>query len=124
MNRTPLIVVLAAATALLLGGCAAPLSSDPGDPVGTWGDAEAQNTPFLVVDAGGTISGSDGCNRLSGTWSQEGDTVTFDQTASTLMACDGVDLWLSAARSATVDGDTLTVSNDTNEKIGTLTRTR
>lgn len=37
--------------------------------------------------ADGRVSGTAGCNRLMGSYSQSGDTVDFSQTASTMMAC-------------------------------------
>jgi len=36
---------------------------------------------------GGRVSGSDGCNRITGTYQLNGDRVTFGQLAGTQMAC-------------------------------------
>ena len=52
----------------------------------------------------GSLTGTDGCNRLVGTWTAEADTVTFADVASTRMACDGVDTWLSALATGTIAG--------------------
>lgn len=45
-------------------------------------------TATLQLDAG-RVSGSDGCNRFTGAYSVEGDTLTFTQLATTKMACMG-----------------------------------
>jgi heat shock protein HslJ len=44
---------------------------------------------FLTLAADGTVSGSTGCNQLSGRYSVQGDAVTFTDVGSTLMACAG-----------------------------------
>jgi heat shock protein HslJ len=41
----------------------------------------------LQFDANGQVSGSDGCNRITGSYQMKGDTVTFGQMAGTQMAC-------------------------------------
>jgi heat shock protein HslJ len=41
----------------------------------------------LQFQAGGRVSGSDGCNRITGTYQLKGDRVTFGQMAGTQMAC-------------------------------------
>ena len=41
----------------------------------------------LVFGAGTRVSGSDGCNRLTGTYDLKGDALTFGQFAVTQMAC-------------------------------------
>src|SRR5262245_38810117 len=46
-----------------------------------------ENEAYLEFQPGGRISGSDGCNRVTGTFQLKGDRVTFGQMASTLMAC-------------------------------------
>jgi heat shock protein HslJ len=43
----------------------------------------------LVFQADGRISGSDGCNRMSGSYEVEEDRIAFGQTLSTRMACPG-----------------------------------
>ncbi|WP_226081361.1 META domain-containing protein [Mycetocola spongiae] len=94
------------------------------DVAGTW-SAEAPAAgaaPTLILEAGGRLGGSDGCNSLIGDWNIQGDTLTFGAIGSTRMACEGVDTWLSAAATGTVDGDTLTVLDAAGNEIGHLTR--
>ncbi len=67
--------------------------------------------------------GTDGCNRLRGSWSDDGETITFSNVASTRMACPDVDTWLSALATGTIAGETLTVFDVSGTEIGTLERT-
>lgn len=110
----------AAIAATLLASCSpAATSGEDTRPEGTWGtDGEGQ--PQLVLAADGALSGTDGCNRLMGTWSVSGDQVQFEQVGTTRMACPDVDAWLA---SATVDVDTMHVLDASGTEIGTLTRT-
>lgn len=80
--------------------------------------------PSLSLAGDGTLAGTDGCNRLTGRWEDEGGgRIEFDDVASTRMACPGVDTWLSALDEAMIEGDTMTVLGDDDVVIGTLPRT-
>lgn len=121
-GRVAAAVAIAAVAALGLSGCQvygvdAPA---PPNPVGIWGTAETAGLPFLAFTADGTVSGSDGCNQLTGEWEVEGTTIDFSDMASTLMACEGVDTWLSALDAATISGETMTILDDADKQIGTL----
>jgi heat shock protein HslJ len=111
-----MIATLAIALTLSLSACASAARSAQA----TWGDPGTAAKPYLTLDHDGTLTGSDGCNRLRGSWKQSGATVTFDALASTLMACNGVDTWLSRAATARVSGSTLTVFDGSHHRIGTL----
>ncbi|MDJ0316592.1 MULTISPECIES: META domain-containing protein [Arthrobacter] len=100
-------------------------------PVGTWGDGyNTDKLPYLELALGqeqddnkaGFLSGSDGCNRLTGQWLMVDGELTFPQMGSTMMACQGIDTWLSKAAGATLDGDVLTVKDATGVTLGTLER--
>lgn len=111
---------------LLLSGCAGDQGDDRGgsvDPTGTWGDTADTTAPSLVIEDGGDLTGTDGCNQLTGTWTvDESDHVQFHNVASTRMACEGVDTWLEGLSQATVADDTLTVLDQDGSEIGTLER--
>lgn len=108
--------------AFALTACASAGSSgDSPSAEGSWGSAQAQQ-PSLMLMADGTLSGTDGCNNLAGSWEQDGATVEFGQVASTLMACEGVDTWLSGLATATIDGDTLHILDAAGAELGTLDR--
>lgn len=104
----------------MIAGCASS-SSETSDPVGTWGET-AEQSPQLVLAEDGSLTGTDGCNGLGGTWEISGDIVVFGPVMSTMMACEGVDTWLSLMTSATVNGDTMTVMGPEGDAIGTLDR--
>lgn len=138
-SRIPVALSVLAA-ALLLGGCASsggglygdasPTPSESakaltsGTLVGTWGSTDEQR-PNLVFDDEGGVTGTDGCNRLVGSWSVDGDSVILSDMVSTLMACEGVDTWLAGAASAKLiagEDDELQVFDKANKEIGTLER--
>ncbi|MFD4422522.1 META domain-containing protein [Agromyces sp. NPDC058484] len=112
--------------AAMLTACATNAGTDaaaPADPVGTWGDAGAPAEPSLGLASDGALTGTDGCNRLMGSWSDDAETITFEDVASTRMACPDVDTWLSALATGTIAGETLTVFDADGAEIGTLERT-
>lgn len=92
------MTLLAGAT---LAACATPEA--PEDLIGIWTEP-APATAELVLDEGGTLHGTDGCNQLSGAWSTDADTIIFEQVAITMRACLEMDTWLGALSTATVDG--------------------
>jgi heat shock protein HslJ len=49
--------------------------------------ADARREPHLVLDGEGRFAGSDGCNRVTGSYQVNDDAITFTQAASTQMAC-------------------------------------
>lgn len=110
----------------LLAGCASSpgsgseLSAD--DVTGEWVESGSEPRVYLDLAEDGALSGSDGCNQLTGSWEIDGSEVDFGDLGSTMMACEDVDTWLSGAESATVSGDTLTVLGADDKEIGTLER--
>jgi heat shock protein HslJ len=48
---------------------------------------DAKREAHLVFESGSRLAGSDGCNRITGTYQLKGDAVTFGQMAATGMAC-------------------------------------
>jgi len=112
---------LALALAFALAGCAPATPSGSTGAAGTWG-TDAPGEPQLVLAEDGSLSGTDGCNRLTGSWTQEGSTVDFGEVASTMMACQDVDAWLSGLSTGTVQGTTLHVLDADGVEIGSLTK--
>ncbi|UIK88580.1 META domain-containing protein [Arthrobacter polaris] len=114
--------------ALTLSSCGAATG-----PVGTWGDGyNTDKKPYFEMalaadqdpgfEEAGFVTGSDGCNRLSGQWFLVKGELTFQQLGGTKMMCDGVDTWLSKAASGTIAGDVLTIKDANGVKLGTLDR--
>lgn len=91
--------------------------------IGTWGNKDSGG-PYLQFNDDGSLMGNDGCNGFSGryTVSDDGRTIVLNDLLGTLKGCPGVDTWLREARSAVVDGDTLTLFDETEEIIGSLDR--
>lgn len=53
-----------------------------------WGpEGENADDQFVAFKTDGEVIGHGGCNRFFGTYSQEGDALTFGPLASTKMAC-------------------------------------
>lgn len=132
---TVLGVIGAVALLLVAAGCAATTpedasttpaagtgSADAVGIVGAWGDTDAPTSPSLVFAEDGTVSGTDGCNRLRGAWTADGDTVDFAPLASTRMFCEGVDTWLSTGASGTWTDSQLVIVDEDGTEIGTLER--
>lgn len=112
-----------AALALALSGCTGATdsagSSTP-SPVGTWGVSNTEGQPYLELTDDGAVAGSDGCNRLVGTWEAGDAAIEFSPLASTMMACEGVETWLGGATGAVISGNTMTVTDASDKVIGTL----
>ena len=87
--------------------------------VGSWGE-DTDGLPQLILDGGGKLSGTDGCNRLAGGWEQDGNVITFGEIATTMMACPDVDTWLMDLDTARIDGEILRVRDATGTEIGSL----
>ena len=113
--RRTLALVTACLLAVLAAGCGGVSDS----PEGTWTGAEGTELELTVE---GMVTGTDGCNHISGTWEQDGETVTFNGMVGTLMACMDVDIWLSDPATATIDGDTMVVFNAEGTELGELQR--
>lgn len=108
--------------ALTLSGCAGPISSSDTSPVGTWGVSDTAGEPYLELAEDGAVSGSDGCNRLVGTWKMVGTTIEFGPLGSTKMACPDVETWLGDATAAVISAKTMTITDSSDKVIGTLDR--
>lgn len=90
--------------------------------------ANAQHAAHLVfVPDGHRVQGSGGCNRIAGTYREEGSTLTIGQLASTRMACaQGMDTEskfvaaLDRVRAWSITGRQLTLWDETRASVATL----
>src|SRR5262245_7848453 len=71
----------------------------------------ADREAYLQFQAG-RVSGSDGCNRFSGSYQLHGDRVTFGQMAATLMACVDSSATEEPFRNALKNASRLTIAGD------------
>ena len=116
----PLLMALVAGL-VLLAGCGQTTGEADTGPEGTWGSMEAGH-PNITLEPDGRAHGTDGCNRMTGSWHPEGDDIIFSDMTSTLMACENVDTWFAATETATIQGELLRCFNGAGEQIGTLPR--
>lgn len=117
IKRRGRVAVAAAVIAFALAGCT-PATASPF--VGTWGASTESAQPSLELSADGEVVGSDGCNRLVGTWSEDDGVARLNQLASTRMACLDVDDWLSRADSARIVAGELIIRDAEGTEIGVL----
>lgn len=89
--------------------------------IGQWGGA-TEGSPVLWFAPEGRFNGNDGCNSLYGNWTGSGMKFELHEMTMTLVACLGMDTWLSGAAFVMVDGETLRVSDKNGVEIGTLPR--
>lgn len=84
-----------------------------------------QREPHLVMEAGtGRVHGAGGCNRLTGEYELDGDSLRFGPVAATMMACvDGMETesaFLRALETVTkwrVEGQELELSDDSGRTV-------
>ena len=89
---------------------------------------DAKREAQLQFQTGGRVSGSDGCNRITGTYQLTGDRITFGQMAGTQMAClnpSGTEApFRDALKSATrwaVAGDRLELFDSSGTRLAMFT---
>lgn len=116
-----LLVLAIPAFIVSLAACGSNESAEEVEVTGIWGSQD-QGQPWLELGDDGSLAGSDGCNRLTGSWSAEGGELSVGPVGATQMFCEGVDTWLLEIHRATVEGDTLHVFSQSNQEIGTLAR--
>ncbi|MDO9397088.1 MAG: META domain-containing protein [Herbiconiux sp.] len=116
---------LVALTGCASGGQGASSGGGAGEtdasPVGVW-RAEAPDEAWLEIADDGSVSGSDGCNAVTGSADVTGAEVTFTMGLSTLIACPDVSITFSGLRSASVSGDVLTTRDAAGAEIVALRR--
>ena len=100
-------------------GCSS--TSDASTFEGTWGSGEPPQ-PELTLAEDGSIGGTDGCNRLIGSWKLVDQHVELSPLGTTMMFCEGVDTWLGSATRAEIEGDTLHLFDQDGTEIGTLSK--
>lgn len=124
-GRTVFTISAAVASLCLLAACNADerttTAASVVSPVGFWG-SEATDEPNLSFSAH-SVTGTDGCNRLSGSWTQDDSgRIQFIQIASTEMDCEWVNTWLADLDSAVIGNAELHVFNEEGVEIGRLAK--
>ena len=99
MKRNILIISGIMAAALILSACSAAAPQTPALAGSSWklvsyGPVDEQTSALdgvdtnLSFDMEGQVSGNFGCNSFGGTYTQDGNSLTFGPIMSTMMACD------------------------------------
>ncbi|MBK0422282.1 META domain-containing protein [Leucobacter sp. CSA2] len=89
--------------------------------LGTW-TSQQEGNPELNFEPKGVVNGTDGCNRIVGSYEATAEGADVKLRASTLKACQGVDTWLSGVAQVRVDGTQLHVLDHAGKEIGALER--
>lgn len=122
-RRLACIALASGLAAASLAGCAdaaAPPRGPVEDVAGVWGMQDTDGVVSLELAEDGTVTGTDGCNRMTGSWEQDGDQVAFGPWSTTRMACQSVDTWIAESVKATVQGENLVFADEFGIEIGTL----
>jgi heat shock protein HslJ len=105
-----------AATTQPHAGAAPPLEGTHWDAVELAGTAvtvrDASQSPYLLFLPEGRVAGSDGCNRVAGSYELHGERIAFGQLAGTQMACPDTDAIERAFGAALASAKRLTRSGD------------
>lgn len=120
------------------GSLSADEPSSPASLTGAWklssyGSGDVVSSALPDVEAGltfsedGTVTGTSGCNEFGGSYTVEGDQITFKEIVSTLKLCDtslmeqeeAMQQVLTETASYQIDGNTLTITN--NDRVLVLT---
>lgn len=120
MNTRRSFTALSAALAIgafALAGCSS--AADDGA-AGTW-TATGAGEPMLTLHDGGRVDGTDGCNQLNGSWSQDGADIAFTEVASTRMFCEDIPGWPGLA-TGHINGTAMTLKDEAGAELQVLTR--
>lgn len=109
-----------------------PMSPDGPAPtasaLGHWG-VTAPGSPNLHLTDDGRSTGTDGCNRMFGSWSEvasaddpSATTVRFTGVGMPRMMCVGVDTWLERIDTGRLVADELHIMAEDGTEIGSLGR--
>ncbi|HXF51618.1 MAG TPA: META domain-containing protein [Dehalococcoidia bacterium] len=94
--RTPIALVVASLAAAVsaasaaCGGGGSALDDTTWNLVGLDGGPAAEEAAaWITFEGGGDFTGSTGCNSIGGRWKASGETLTFSDISTTLIACEG-----------------------------------
>ena len=128
MSRNRVVVGVVIAVAAIVGATVWAVT-DTGDGASLAGtswtlsnldSAGVTGTAPTLVFTETDVNGTGGCNTFGGTYTTDGDAISFGPIASTMMACEGQSMEqetvyfaaLDGANRYAVDGDALTLTGD------------
>lgn len=89
---------------------------------GRWISPKPGSKAFLELSADGSLTGTDGANRISTTWTSEESGAAVASFLTTQRAAQGMEAWVGRARRVEADGDHLNVFDQAGKHLGVLTR--
>lgn len=89
-------------------------------PTGTWTDTANSEKTFLQLKDDGSLTGSDGCNNITGNWENKDDTIQISLLASTMMLCEDNNDWLLQTKTAKINNGNMNLEDSQQNIIGTL----
>lgn len=89
---------------------------------GNWVSSKPGSTAFLKFGDDGSVSGSDGANRIATTWTGDGSGATVESFLTTQRAVQGMERWVGRTHRVEADGDELTAFDQSGTHLGVLIR--
>lgn len=89
---------------------------------GRWVSSKPGSTAFLKFTNDGSVSGSDGANRIATTWSNDDQGAIIDSFVSTQRAAPGMEMWVARVNRVEANGDELNVFDRSDSHLGVLMR--
>lgn len=89
---------------------------------GKWVSSKPGSAAFLNICADGSLTGSDGANRISTTWTADDSGAAINSFLTTQRAMQGMEGWVGKARRVEADDDQLNVFDQAGNRLGVLTR--
>jgi len=123
MTRTLAVTAAALVATFTLAGCFSPAAELAGPVGGAWTSMTEHSAAYLQFHDDSTVNGSDGCNRIGSTWTEDGGTIVFGPFFSTRMSClDTVPVWAAEPATATISGGTMLLVDADGERVDNLNR--
>ena len=89
---------------------------------GKWISSKEGSSAFLQFDENGTLTGSDGGNRIATTWGAEGAGAVIKPFATTQRAVMGMEAWVGRVHRVEAGSDALAVFDHGGNHLGELVR--
>lgn len=89
---------------------------------GKWVSTKPGSAAFLSITDDGSLTGSDGANRISTTLTRDDSGAVIESFLTTQRATQGMERWVGRTRRVEADGDRLNVYDHAGNHLGVLTR--
>lgn len=89
---------------------------------GKWVSTKPGSTAFLSLSDDGSLTGSDGANRISTTWTGDDTGAAIESFLTTQRATQGMESWVGRTSRVEADGDQLNVFDQAGNLLGVLNR--